>query len=103
MYDESNIKLDKFSIGADEVPYGAWQESKVCLDKYGKNLEINDLYLNNLKRLVSMIKKGGATMTGWEDILLIQSSESQNEKNIRSEHFNYDPIPFVWNNTWREG
>ena len=36
MYDESNIKLDKFSIGADEVPYGAWQESKVCLDKYGK-------------------------------------------------------------------
>ena len=103
MYEESNIKLDKFSIGADEVPYGAWQESKVCLDKYEKNLEINDLYLNNLKRLVSMIKKGGATMTGWEDILLIQSSESQNEKNIRSEHFNYDPIPFVWNNTWREG
>ena len=103
MYDESNIKLDKFSIGADEVPYGAWQNSKVCLDKYGTNLDINDLYLNNLKRLVSMIKKGGATMTGWEDILLIQSSESQNEKNIRSEHFNYEPIPFVWNNTWNEG
>ena len=39
-------------------------------------------------------------MTGWEDILLVQSSQSQNEKNIRSEHFDYEPIPYVWNNTW---
>ena len=33
IYDKSNIKLDKFSIVADEVPYGAWQKSKVCLVK----------------------------------------------------------------------
>ena len=103
MYDEVNIKMEKFSIGADEVPFGAWKKSKVCQDKYGIDFNVNDLYLSNLKRLLTMIKERGVTMTGWEDILLVQSSQSQNEKNIRLEHFDYEPIPYVWNNTWGEG
>ena len=48
------------------MPFGAWQKSKVCLDKYGKDFRVNDLYLNNLKRLLTMIKKRGVTMTGWK-------------------------------------
>ena len=103
MYDEVNIKMEKFSIGADEVPFGAWKKSKVCQEKYGIDFNVNDLYLSNLKRLLTMIKERGVTMTGWEDILLVQSSQSQNEKNIRLEHFDYEPIPYVWNNTWGEG
>ena len=103
MYDEVNIKMEKFSIGADEVPFGAWKKSKVCQEKYGIDFNANDLYLSNLKRLLTMIKERGVTMTGWEDILLVQSSQSQNEKNIRLEHFDYEPIPYVWNNTWGEG
>ena len=103
MYDEVNIKMEKFSIGADEVPFGAWKQSKVCQEKYGIDFNVNDLYLSNLKRLLTMIKERGVTMTGWEDILLVQSSQSQNEKNIRLEHFDYEPIPYVWNNTWGEG
>ena len=103
MYDEADIKMEKFSIGADEVPFGAWKKSKVCQEKYGIDFNVNDLYLSNLKRLLTMIKERGVTMTGWEDILLVQSSQSQNEKNIRLEHFDYEPIPYVWNNTWGEG
>ena len=103
MYDEANIKMEKFSIGADEVPFGAWKKSKVCQEKYGIDFNVNDLYLSNLKRLLTMIKERGVTMTGWEDILLVQSSQSQNGKNIRLEHFDYEPIPYVWNNTWGEG
>ena len=103
MYDEANVKMEKFSIGADEVPYGAWTKSKVCKEKYGIDFNVDDLYLSNLKRLFTMIKEEGVTMTGWEDILLVQSSQSQNEKNIRLEHFDYQPIPYVWNNTWGEG
>ena len=77
MYDEVNIKMEKFSIGADEVPFGAWKKSKVCQEKYGIDFNVNDLYLSNLKRLLTMIKERGVTMTGWEDILLVQSSQSQ--------------------------
>ena len=45
-----------FNIGADEVPFGAWKKSKVCQEKYGIDFNVNDLYLSNLKRLLTMIK-----------------------------------------------
>ena len=103
MYNEAGVKLEKFSIGADEVPYGVWKKSKICKDKFGENMDINNLYDSNLRKLFNVIKEKGVTMTGWEDVLLIQSSESQHEKKIKSENFNYEFIPYVWNNTWKEG
>ena len=42
-------------------------------------------------------------MAGWEDILLDHSEKSQEETQIKSEHFNYEMIPYVWNNSWGEG
>ena len=97
--------MEKFSIGADEVPfYGAWKKSKICKEKYGVDFNVDDLYLSNLKRLFNMIKDRGVTMTGWEDILLVQSSKRKNEKNIKIRTvIDYQPIPYVWNNTWGEG
>lgn len=103
MYNETGVKLEKFSIGADEVPYGVWKKSKICKEKFGENMDVNNLYDNNLRELFSIIKEKGVTMTGWEDVLLIQSSESQHEKKIKTENFNYEFIPYVWNNTWKEG
>ncbi len=103
MYNETGVILEKFSIGADEVPYGVWKKSKICKEKFGKNIDVNNLYDDNLRKLFNIIKEKGVTMTGWEDVLLIQSSESQHEKKIKSENFNYEFIPYVWNNTWKEG
>ena len=42
-------------------------------------------------------------MAGWEDILLDHSEKSQEETQIKSEHFNYEVIPYVWNNSWGGG
>ena len=42
-------------------------------------------------------------MAGWEDILLDHSEKSQEETQIKSEHFNYEVIPYVWNNNWGDG
>ncbi len=107
MYKEAEVTIDLFSIGADELPYGVWTASPICQDFIANNTlgisNVNDLYQYNLKRLKSILEKRNLTMAGWEDILLDHSEKSQEETQIKSEHFNYEVIPYVWNNSWGEG
>lgn len=107
MYKEAEVPIDLFSIGADELPYGVWTASPICQDFIANNTlgisNVNDLYQYNLKRLKSILEKRNLTMAGWEDILLDHSEKSQEETQIKSEHFNYEVIPYVWNNSWGEG
>ena len=107
MYEEAGVPIDLFSIGADELPYGVWTASPICQDFISNNTlgisNVNDLYLYNLKRLKSILEERNLVMAGWEDILLDHSEKSQEETKIKSEHFNYEVIPFVWNNSWGEG
>ena len=107
MYKEAGVPIDLFSIGADELPYGVWKASPICQDFIANNTfgisNVNDLYQYNLKRLKSILEERNLIMAGWEDILLDHSEKSQEETQIKSEHFNYEVIPYVWNNTWGEG
>ena len=107
MYKEAEVPIDLFSIGADELPYGVWKASPICQDFMVNNTlgisNVNDLYQYNLKRLKSILEKRNLTMAGWEDILLDHSEKSQEETQIKSQHLNYEVIPYVWNNSWGEG
>ena len=107
MYKEAEVPIDLLSIGADELPYGVWTASPICQDFIANNTlgisNVNDLYQYNLKRLKSILEKRNLTMAGWEDILLDHSEKSQEETQIKSEHFNYEVIPYVWNNSRGEG
>ena len=106
-YKNAEVPLTIFSIGADEVPYGAWQESPICAE-YLKEQDpsissISSLYTSNLKRLKNLFDARGVTMAGWEDILLDHSEKSQGETQIASETLEFEVIPYVWNTSWGEG
>lgn len=106
MYRTANVPLKQFSIGADELPYGVWQESPRCDEKMSENKTTNSLsklYNTSIFRLKNIIEKHGAVMSGWEDFLLEHSKNSQSETTIKAERFNYEVIPYVWNNTWGGG
>ncbi len=106
MYDEAELKMDIFNIGADEVPYGAWQKSPICEKFISENKEIqniNDLYNYNLYKLNNIINKYGAKMAGWDDIILKLSEKNQSETIIKEEMTKLNPRVYVWNNTWGEG
>ena len=95
-----------FNIGADEVPYGVWQNSPICNEFLSNNKSIknlNDLYTLSLSKLNSIIEKYGAKMAGWDDIILQLSEKNQSETKIKKEMLKLNPRVYVWNNTWGGG
>ncbi len=106
MYREAKVPFKQFGIGADELPYGVWESSPICLNSVNVNsrsLDFESLYNSTLLRLKETIESHGATMSGWEDFLLVHSKNSQSETKLKEERFNYEVIPYSWNNTWRGG
>ncbi len=103
MYADANIKLTQFSIGADELPYGVWQASPLCEDKISEKHTLSDLYDENVSRLKGILNKHGIVLSGWEDFLLEHSEQSQSETLIKEERYDYEVIPYVWNNIWGGG
>ena len=106
MYDEANLKMKIFNIGADEVPFGAWQKSPICekfISKNKKIKNINDLYNYNLNKLNGILNKYEAKMAGWDDIILKLTEKNQSETIIKEEMIKLNPRVYVWNNTWGEG
>jgi hexosaminidase len=105
-YRNAEVPLTIFSIGADEVPYGAWQESPICAtylkEEDPSSSSISSLYTSNLKRLKNLFDARGITMAGWEDILLDHSEKSQGETQLASETLDFEVIPYVWNTSWGE-
>jgi hexosaminidase len=103
MYADANIKLTQFSIGADELPYGVWQASPLCADKISEKHTLSDLYDKNVSRLKDILNNHGIVLSGWEDFLLEHSEQSQSETLIKEERYDYEVIPYVWNNIWGGG
>ena len=106
MYREAKIPFKQFGIGADELPYGVWERSSICLNSVNGNsgsLDLESLYNSALLRLKETVESHGAIMSGWEDFLLVHSKNSQSETKLKEERFNYEVIPYSWNNTWRGG
>jgi hexosaminidase len=103
MYAAANVKLTQFSIGADELPYGVWQASPLCADKISDKRTLSDLYDASVLRIKGILNKQGIVLSGWEDFLLEHSEQSQSETLIKEERYNYEVIPYVWNNIWGGG
>ena len=106
MYRDAGVKMTYYGVAADEVPYGAWQKSPLC-DKYMSDKSIsgdyNRLYEMAQERIYNKISSYGATMTGWDDILLKLTEKDQSETDIKEFFINDDILLFVWNNQWGEG
>ena len=103
MHADANVKLKQLSIGADELPYGVWQASPLCTEKISDYGTLNKLYDANVSRLKSILNKRGIVLSGWEDFLLEHSEQQQSETLIKEERYNYEVIPYVWNNIWGGG
>ena len=106
MYKDAGIEMAKFGVAADELPYGAWQKSPMC-DKFMSENSIsgdyNALYELMQRRIYSKISSYGATMTGWDDILLKLTEKNQSETQIKDFFKDDDILLFVWKNEWGEG
>ncbi len=106
MYQKANVPLKHFNIGADELPYGVWEGSPRCINSTTdtiNDIDLESLYNDALLRMKSSIEKHGAVMSGWEDFLLVHSKNSQSETKIKEVRFDYNVIPYSWNNTWGGG
>ena len=106
MYQEAGVKLDKFGIAADELPYGAWQKSPIC-DKFMEDNSIvgdyNALYEMMQSKVYNKLSSYGTTMTGWDDILLKLTDKNQSETQIKDFFKGDDILLFVWNSDWGGG
>ena len=106
MYKDAGVEMDKFGVAADELPYGAWQKSPMC-DDYMKDNSIvgdyNSLYTMMQRRIYDKISSYGATMTGWDDILLTLTERNQSETKIKDFFKGDDVLLYVWKNDWGQG
>ena len=106
MYKDAGIEMAKFGVAADELPYGAWQKSPMC-DKFMNENSIsgdyNALYELMQRRIYNKISSYGATMTGWDDILLKLTEKNQSETQIKDFFEDDDILLFVWKNDWGQG
>ena len=106
MYKDAGIEMAKFGVAADELPYGAWQKSPMC-DKFMSENSIsgdyNALYELMQRRIYNKISSYGATMTGWDDILLKLTEKNQSETQIKDFFKDDDILLFVWKNDWGQG
>lgn len=106
MYKEAGIEMSKFGVAADELPYGAWQKSPMC-DRFMSENSIsgdyNALYELMQRRIYNKISSYGATITGWDDILLKLTEKNQSETQIKDFFEDDDILLFVWKNDWGQG
>ena len=106
MYQEAGVELNKFSVAADELPYGAWQRSPIC-DQFMEENSIagdyNALYEIMQRRVYDKLSSYNATMTGWDDILLRLTEKNQSETQIKDFFKGDDILLFVWKNDWGQG
>jgi hexosaminidase len=106
MYKEAGVELNKFGVGADELPYGAWQKSPICDQFMEENLIVGDynaLYEIMQRKVYDKLSSYNATMTGWDDILLKLTEKNQSETLIKDFFKGDDILLFVWKNDWGQG
>ena len=106
MYKNAGVKLKKFGVGADELPFGAWQKSPIC-DQFMDNKSItgdyNSLYEMMQGRVYDKLSLYDITMTGWDDILLKLTEMNQSETEIKDFFKGDDILLYVWKNDWGQG
>jgi len=106
MYKDAGVEMTKFGVAADEMRYGAWRKSPMCDNFMNENSisgDYNALYELMQRRIYNKISSYGATMTGWDDILLKLTEKNQSETQIKDFFKDDDILLFVWNNDWGQG
>ena len=106
MYKDAGVEMTKFGVAADELPFGAWKKSPLCNKFMSENSisgDYNALYQLMQHRIYNKISSYGATMTGWDDILLKLTERSQSETQIKDFFKDDDILLFVWKNDWGQG
>ena len=105
MFDDAGVKLKKFHLGGDELPYGAWIGSPICQEfvNVNKTITFDNLVENAFRRVIYLLNDRNVDVSGWEDVLLVHGEDGQNSIDINR---NFDGIkftPYVWNNYWGGG
>ena len=106
MYKDAGVEMTKFGVAADELPFGAWKKSPLCNKFMSENSisgDYNALYQLMQQRIYNKISSYGATMTGWDDILLKLTERNQSETQIKDFFKDDDILLFVWKNDWGQG
>ena len=106
MYENAGVKLKKFGVGADELPFGAWQKSPICdqfMDDKSITGDYNSLYEMMQGRVYDKLSVYDITMTGWDDILLKLTEMNQSETEIKDFFKGDDILLYVWKNDWGQG
>ena len=106
MYKDAGVKFQKFGVGADELPYGAWQKSPICdkfMDEKSITGDYNALYEMMQRRVYNKLSSYDLTMTGWDDILLKLTEKNQSETKIKDFFKDDDILLYVWKNDWGQG
>ena len=106
MYKDAGVEMTKFGVAADELPFGAWKKSPLCNKFMSENSisgDYNALYQLMQHRIYNKISSYGATMTGWDDILLKLTERNQSETQIKDFFKDDDILLFVWKNDWGQG
>jgi len=106
MYNDAGLELKQMSIGADELPRGAWEGSPLCSQRLANEpqmKDLSDIYIAAIGRLKDILGRRGVMLSGWEDFLLEPDPENPASTRIQSEHYNHEVIPYVWNCAWNGG
>jgi hexosaminidase len=106
MYREADAPFTAIHSGGDEVPYGAWQKSPICIDWMSESETVksaDDLHSYFLGRLMAILNKYKLTTAGWEEIVLKTSEEGHDGTDINFDFAGKNVVPYVWNSVWGWG
>lgn len=100
MYRAADAPLTTLHIGGDEMPYGAWQKSPICLDfiKNDKNLySSDDLPGYFFNRMQEITNQYNLITGGWEEITLQHNKDGHDGIDINLSLLDKKVQPYVWN------
>ena len=99
-YAEAGVPLEYFHVGGDEVPNGPWTNSPLCEELLKSEKEISgpeNLHAYFFDRAVSILKKRGLKIAGWEEVAL---KKVNGENEVNPEFADGSVVPYVWNTLW---
>lgn len=73
MYEEAGLQLNVFHIGGDEVPRGAWEGSKICLQLMEEEgiEHARDLKDYFVAKVLAIIADKNLQLAGWQELALL--------------------------------
>ncbi len=98
MYHEAGLKLEKVSLGGDEVPNGVWEKSpKIqALMRREKMKSVHEVWPYYVNKLNEICIAKGLKMAGWEEFGMVNNGKGMRENKMLRNKSNMQLD--VWNN-----